>query len=207
MKVVDPKHTSRAAAFELWMNAPMPMVTLFKTLDVARLLKCSRRQGYKFNLLLCWCIGMAASQIEEFYLLPVGEQLLQYDRIAVSTVVKTKGGGISTCDIPFSSDLERFREDYLRLARQVQDTGEPHSLEESSMVIGTSALVDSEIDGVVNLYAGFYNNPFLIWGKYKKKGFRTTLSISFQFHHTQMDGAQAAQFLDYVQTEIKHLKG
>ena len=34
---IDPKNTSRAQAFELWMKSPMPMVTLVKTLDVTRL--------------------------------------------------------------------------------------------------------------------------------------------------------------------------
>ena len=34
MREIDPAQTRRAAAFQLWMSAPMPMVTLFKTLDV-----------------------------------------------------------------------------------------------------------------------------------------------------------------------------
>lgn len=72
------------------------------------------------------------------------------------------------------------------------------------MVIGTSALAGFEIDGAVNIYAGIYNNPFLIWGKYRKKGFRFSLPISFQFHHTQMDGVPAAQFLERLQNTISN---
>ena len=60
-KEVNPKDTSRAYAFEMWMNAPMPMVTLFKTLNVSRLVKISRKTGLKFNMLMCYCIGKAAS--------------------------------------------------------------------------------------------------------------------------------------------------
>ena len=41
------------------MDAPNPMVTFFKTLDVTPLVRLSRRRGYKFNMLLCWCIGRA----------------------------------------------------------------------------------------------------------------------------------------------------
>ena len=206
MKEIDPQLTKRARAFSLWMNAPMPMVTLFKTLDVTRLIKLSRRHGYKFNMLLCWCIGKAASQAEAFYLLPVGDKLMQYDRLAVNTVVAARDGGISTCDIPFSESLQQFHYDYLQLTRQVYDTGLAYELGEEYMVIGTSALKDHEIDGAVNLYAGFYNNPFLIWGRYKSGLFKTTLSISFQFHHTHMDGVPAAQFLDCLQEEIKRLQ-
>lgn len=32
--VIDPKTTTRASAFDLWMHAPNPMVTFFKTMDV-----------------------------------------------------------------------------------------------------------------------------------------------------------------------------
>lgn len=39
---VNPKNTPRAAAFELWMNAPNPMVTFFKTLDVTPLVRMSK---------------------------------------------------------------------------------------------------------------------------------------------------------------------
>lgn len=74
------------------------------------------------------------------------------------------------------------------------------------MVIGTSALVQYDIDGAVGMYSGIFNNPFLIWGKYKRRGrFKKTLTVSFQFHHTQMDGAYAARFLDRLQQEIRQI--
>lgn len=199
---IDPKRTKRAAAFALWGNAPMPMVTLFKTLNVMPLVRASRKRGYKFNLLMCWCIGRAAARTEEFYLLPVGDRLMQYDKLAVNTVVAGENGEIATCDIPVSDQFAVFSQDYLRLTGEVHDTCRAYELGEDYMVIGTSALAQYEIDGAVNIYAGFYNNPFLIWGKYRKKLFRAELPVSFQFHHTQMDGIPAARFLDRVQEEI-----
>lgn len=45
-----------------------------------------------------------------------------------------------------------------------------------------------------------------IWGRYKKKWFRYELTLSFQFHHTQMDGAHAGRFLYNLQQEIRSLK-
>lgn len=206
LKEIDPKQTKRAAAFELWMKAPMPMITLFKTLDVSNLVKLSRRHDYKFNMLMCYCIGKAASQTEAFYLLPVGDKLIQYDQIAVNTVVTTCDGNINTCDIPFSAELQPFNQDYLKLTSQVHDTCHAYDLGADYMVIGTSALAQYDIDGAINIYAGFYNNPFMIWGKYRKKCFRTTLSVSFQFHHTQMDGGTAAEFLASLQSVIREMK-
>ncbi len=204
MKEVNPTETSRAYAFEMWMNAPMPMVTFFKTLDVSRLIKISRKTGMKFNMLMCYCIGKAASAVKEFYMLPVGDKLMQYDSIAVNTIVANKGGEVSSCDIPFCDDLSKFNQSYLQLTRQVAESCANHDLAES-MVIGTSALTRYDIDGAVGMYSGIFNNPFLIWGRYKRRLLKTTLTISFQFHHTQMDGAHASCFLDGLQKEIDKL--
>jgi chloramphenicol O-acetyltransferase type A len=55
------------------------------------------------------------------------------------------------------------------------------------------------------MYSGIYNNPFLIWGRYWRRYFRFFLPISFQFHHTQMDGAHAGRFLENLQKEINDL--
>lgn len=202
MKEVNPETTTRAYAFKMWMNAPMPMVTFFKTLNVSNLIKISRNRKLKFNMLMCYCIGMAASKIKEFYMLPIENKLMEYDSIAVNTIVANSVGEVSSCDIPFSNNLQQFNNDYLCLTKQVAQSCTDHDLSLRSMVIGTSALAQYEIDGAVGMYSGIFNNPFMIWGKYKRKWFKTTLTVSFQFHHTQMDGAHASQFLNYIQEEI-----
>ena len=105
MREINPKDTTRAMAFELWMKAPNPMVTFFKTVDVTNLVKVSKKRNLKFNMLLTYCIGKAAVDVKEFYMLPVGEKLMQYDSIAVNTIVKNKDGEVSSCDISFNDDL------------------------------------------------------------------------------------------------------
>lgn len=204
MQEIDPSKTTRAYAFDMWMKAPMPMVTIFKTLNVTHLIYISRRKSLKFNMLMCWCIGKAASQIKEFYLLPVGEKLIQYDSIAVNTIVTNRQGEVSSCDIPFTDDLMKFNEDYLRLTKQVAETCTNHDIHDR-MVIGTSALAHYEIDGAIGMYSGMFNNPFMIWGHYRKSWFKVSLTVSFQFHHTQMDGAHAARFLCLLQKEISSI--
>ena len=205
-KIIDPKTTTRAAAYELWMKAPNPMVTFFKTVDVTNLVRLSKKRGLKFNMLLDWCIGRAASGVKEFYLLPVGQDLVQYDAIAVNTIVKNRTGEVSSCDILFSEDLSKFNREYLEHTARVARSCEDRDLSENCMVIGTSAIVDTELDGAVGMNSGIFNNPFMIWGRYRRRFFRYTLPISFHFHHTQMDGAHAGRFLENLQTQINNLK-
>ena len=202
---INPQDTTRASAYELWMNAPNPMVTFFKTLDVTNLIKISKRKQMKFNMLLEFCIGKAAASVKEFYILPVGKKMIKYDRIAVNTIVKNKMGEVSSCDILYMDDLEIFNQDYLKYTVQVVDTCQDRDLSSNSMVIGTSAIIDAEIDGAVGMNSGIFNNPFIIWGRYRRKLFRYYLPISFQFHHTQMDGAHVGQFLRNLQNEINRL--
>ena len=205
-KIIDPKETTRAMAYELWMKAPNPMVTFFKTLDVTNLIRVSRRRKLKFNMLLDWCIGRAAAGVKEFYILPVGEQLIQYDSLAVNTIVKNRTGEVSSCDILYTDDLDTFNREYLEHTARVAESCLDRDLSESCMVIGTSAIVDTELDGAVGMNSGIFNNPFIIWGRYRKRLFRYMLPISFQFHHTQMDGAHVGRFLENLQQEINRLK-
>ena len=205
-KEIKPMESSRATAYELWMKAPNPMVTFFKTLDVTDLLTVSKQKNLKFNMFLCYCITKAAVSIEEFYTLPVGEKLMQYDTIAVSTIVNNKRGGINFCDIPYTEDLETFNQHYLENTAWVTEHCDNKDLSGESMVIGTSAIIETELDGIVGMNTGIFNNPFISWGRYRKKGLRYELPISFQFHHTQMDGSHAGRFLENLQKEINVLK-
>ena len=205
-KEVNPEETTRAKAFEFWMKAPNPMVTFFKTFDVTNLVKISAKRHLKFNMLLDFCIGKAAASIKEFYMLPVGDKLMQYDTLAVNTIVKNKIGEVSSCDILQSDDLETFNREYLKYTAEVAQSCVDRDLSADSMVIGTSAIIDTEIDGAVGMNSGIFNNPFMIWGRYKKRWFRYYLLVSFQFHHTQMDGAHAGKFLANLQNEIDQLK-
>ena len=205
MKEVNPQESTRAYAFEMWMKAPNPMVTFIKTLDITRLVKVSKRRRLKFNMLLDWCIGKAAASVKEFYLLPVGDKLIQYDSIAVNTIVKNKIGEVSSCDILFNENLSDFNAEYLKYTSEVSRSCQDGDLSENSMVIGTSAIIDTELDGAIGMNSGIFNNPFIIWGRYKKRFFRYYLTLSFQFHHTQMDGAHAGKFLANLQNEINRL--
>ena len=198
---IQPQNTNRSEAFRLWMSSPMPMVTLVKTLDVGHLVKAFKKSGIKFTTLMCWCIGKAASGIEEFYMLPENGKLFKYDKLAINVIVENKNGGINSCDIPFTDNLQQFNHDYQSLTAQVANDCKSSMLDDC-MIIGTSAMIQTELDCIVNQYTDQFCNPMVMWGKYRKGLFKATLPVSFQFHHVQMDGGQAARFLQLLQDEI-----
>lgn len=201
---IQPQDSNRKEAFQLWMTSPMPMVTLVKTLDISRLVKVGKQTGIKFTTLMCWCIGKSACGVEEFFTLPENGRMYRYDRLAINVIVQNGKGGINSCDIPFSDDLRRFTHDYLEMTGKAAKRCESIFLEDH-MVVGTSAMIQTELDCIVNQYTEQFSNPFLAWGRYHKGLFKTTLPVSFQFHHVQMDGGHAARFLQQLQNEINKL--
>lgn len=201
---IDPKETSRATAFEMWMKSPMPMVTFVKTFDVTRIYKISQKTGYRFTNLMCWCICKAASKTKEFYMLPEDGKLFKYDRLAINVIIKDLKGGITPCDIPFIDNFKHFFYKYEERTQQAISTGK-RVTEEGAAIIGTSTIVETELDSIVNQYTGIFNNPFLAWGRYKHHWLKTTLTISMQFHHAQMDGAHAARFLNNLQEALNNI--
>lgn len=202
MKEINPRETNRAEAFELWMTSPMPMVTLTKTFDITHICKISKKENIKLNSLLCWCIGKAASLSEEFYFLPIKDKMYKYNNLAINVIVNNKKGGINSCDIPYSDNFKSFNKDYLELTKQAANSCQSSFIEDA-MIVGTSAMVATELDCIVNQYTDKFLNPMLMWGKHRKKWLKTILPISFQFHHVQMDGGHAAIFLEKLQKEIK----
>ena len=206
MREVNPKETSRGRQFEIWKNAPNPMLTFVKKMDVTNLVKISKKKHLKFNMLLDYCIGKAGIGQKEFYLLPVGDKLMQFDNIAINTMVKNHTDEVSSCDIAFNGDFDCYNRDYLKYTTEVAQTCIDRDLSEDHMVIGTSAVIDTELVFAGGMYSGIYNNPFIIWGRYSRYYFRYYLNLSFQFHHTQMDGAHATRFLNSIQKEINDLR-
>ena len=203
-KEINPQDTNREQAFNLWMKSPMPMVTLTKTFDVTRIHKISSQRGLKFNMLLCWCIGNAASNIKEFYVLPAQNKLFLYDRLAINVIVSNREGGINSCDIPYTDDVEQFNTDYMTLTQSVSQNC-ISTFQDDAMVIGTSAMVATPLDSIVNQYTDQFCNPMVMWGQYRKHWFKVSLPISFQFHHVQMDGGHAARFLENLQQVMLNL--
>ena len=197
MREIDPKKTNRALSYKMFINAPMPMVTILKTIDITKLFALVKK-GYKFNMLMCYCIGQAASRIPEFKILPVGKKMFVYDKLGINVIVANKIGSINSCDVPYIDDLQKFNEDYLKLTSAVREKCESYNIDDS-MMVGTSNLGKYNIDGAINMYSGIFNNPFLVWGKYHNDNKIIKLKLSFQFHHVQMDGQQACQFLEELQ--------
>lgn len=202
--VIDPETTPRAQSYKDFVTAPMPMVTLFKELDVTRLVRKSK-QGYKYNMLMAYCIGQAAKRMPEMLLQMCDKTMLKYEKFAIDIIVSNKKGMLNYVDIPIVDDLDTFNQSYLQRTKQAAENCENLYVTDAS-IICTSALVKYEFDGLVNLYHCLYDHPYLVWGKYIKKWFRYKQKMSFQWHHIILDGGHACRFMEELQKSFNELR-
>ncbi|HBK02723.1 MAG TPA: chloramphenicol acetyltransferase [Clostridiales bacterium] len=201
---VDPSKTSRAQCFSLFTNAPMPMLTVFKTLDVTKAVKAAKKRGVKLNALLCHAVYLATKDIKEMHYLVKDGKLFFSEELSVGLVVKGKDGKLLNCDVPASDDFSAFYVDYNCVVEKALKENE--SQEDTERVsIGTSAILTGSIDGLVNLYSPAFTNPFLVWSRYESKFFKKILKVSFQFHHAQIDGGEAVLFLENLQKVLNKI--
>ena len=106
---------------------------------------------------------------QRVYILPEKDfgsswRLMQYNSIAINVIVENKKGGINSCDIPYSDDIQKFNNDYLRLTSEATAEGKFSSLEDA-MVVRTSAMIGTGLDCIVNQYTDLFCNPMLMWGE------------------------------------------
>ena len=135
-------------------------------------------------------------------MLPQNGKLYKYDRLAINVIVNNCKGGINSCDIPYTDNLQQFCHDYQNLTTKAASECQSTFLDDH-MVVGTSSMIQTELDCIVNQYTDQFCNPMVMWGRYRKKWLKVSLPISFQFHHAQMDGGHAACFLEELQQVIK----
>ena len=63
--LLDPLKTKRASAWKIYKDCPVQTVLILKKVDITNLVKLSKK--YKLNMLLCYCLGKSANEIEEFH--------------------------------------------------------------------------------------------------------------------------------------------
>lgn len=203
MKIAEytPIGTSRQSTYEDFKESACPTIMLCKEFDITRVVRYAKRHRMKLNMLLCWIIGKAASDIREFYVLYDQHLLHEYDTLSLNVVVDA-GDAIFLCDVPYCPSLEQFAADYDRICAETIAT-RSNILSDDHARVGTSTLIQTELTFCTGGYNEKYTNPFITWGRYHKGWFKTTLPITIRVHHIQMDGGQCARLLANMESVIK----
>lgn len=204
---INPENSSRAFAYKNLSKALLPMVTFVKKIDVTRVKKLSKKSGHKLNCIFNYLIIKTAMEIPEFFLYIDGttNDLYKCDKLTLRFMSQKKNGFLALCVVPYAEDFLTFEKGYLDAVKDCYENNRDMIIEDSA-VIGSSALPWTTLESAVNGCWENLTNPFVVMPKIEKKAFKYYMNISFQFHHLQMDGKHACDFLEKLQTNIKRFK-
>lgn len=201
--LLDPLKTKRASAWKIYKDYPVQTVLILKKVDITNLVKLSKK--YKLNMLLCYCLGKSANEIEEFHYRLSENKFYKFDNMCVNMVIKGKDNSIYLCDVPFNDNFNKFCENYKDYVGESHEQNKNISLKDCAS-ISTSNLSSYSFDACLNPSCQAFNVPLFIWSKYYTKKFRKFINISFQFNHIQMDGEHVITFFKNLEYNIKHIK-
>ena len=191
-EIVDVEKSSRKKAYDKFINAKNPMMTMTSKVDITRLYKLSKK-GFKLNCLLMYAIIKAAEKNENFYYELKGKQLVKFDKLSSNVVIYGDDGELYYVTIPDCQNYLLFEKTYVELVEKCKKECSHYYLSDAAL-LGTSAVVNSTFESIVCGYTEDFLSHFLTWGKYEKRLTKVNLNISFRFHHALLDGRDVGEF-------------
>lgn len=148
-------------------------------------------------MLLSWCIARAASGFPEFFRIPCSDGFLSYDQIGAVLEAVFSSGKENVTFIPYHEKLKETLQ-ALETIRQIQKTEGYYNVPEDYMILQCGSL-PTDHASVTSASVNSSAFPYFIWCEVQDDG---SLPVSFIFHHAQMDGYEAAVFLETLQNVI-----
>lgn len=201
---IDLNTYENANRYNRFINEPSPSVCVSGNFDITNIYK-QKLKGHKLNALLCYCVLQAAQNIKEFHYSIKEDGLYYYKNVKTNAVVNGIDGKLYYADYKYYDTFEEFEKEYDKINEYCYSKC-THYQEDTGALIGTSAIVGYPFTSIsLDISPKFWDN-FILWGKYVKKLFKTTLNISLRFHHATIDGQRAAQFFNELQKQFNTLK-
>ncbi|MBE7082853.1 MAG: hypothetical protein E7378_04200 [Clostridiales bacterium] len=197
---VDIKDFEHPDMYKRFIKEPSPSVCVTGNFNITKIMK-QKRKGHSLNALLCFCVLQAAQKVKEFHYSIKEDGLYYYTNVKTNGVINGKDNQLYFVDYKYFQSFKDFEIEYKRANKYCYENC-VNLQEDSGALIGTSAVPGFPFTSVsLDISPTFWDN-FLVWGKYQKRFFKTTLDISLRFHHATIDGQHAAMFFNELQKQF-----
>ena len=196
MREINPQATTRAYAFEMWMQALNPMVTFFKNLDVTNLIRYAKEKGGSTFHAILWAAVKAANSVPELRQRIVGGKIVEYEHCNAGYTVALEDHTFCNCYTESRMSLDAFFVDAAKRQEEAKKhPGFVNPDEEETGLIFTSCIPWLSFTQVIQpapIPADC--NPRIVFGKYIPEGERTLMPLHIQCNHALVDGFHVAEF-------------
>jgi chloramphenicol O-acetyltransferase type A len=206
-RIVDLATWPRADQFRFFRGYERPHYATTARVDVTHLLsrKTAGVSPYRGSL---FAIGTGIHAVPELCMRFRGEEVTQFDGIALSMTVPTVNGSFRYAYVPYDPDFAVFDTEAARLIEEAAAGGTLNANTEARADVAyLSCMPWLDYSAINNALPNAMDCiPRVSWGKFVQgpEG-RWSMAMTIEVHHALVDGQQVGQFFQAVQQSADSL--
>lgn len=203
-KLIEDK--DRISTYNLFSKYMFPFISFTYELDVTNLIIKAKEKGYKFSQCFNFILMQACNSVKEFRYRIKDDQLIEYDKVAISTTSLSAELNLSFLYIEYTENFEVFLESFRgQIDSKDKDIA---SVDDYLDAIYTSCAPWISYTGLITpIKSKSFSIPLITYGKFFKRDNATMMPITIQVHHGLVDGYHLSllnnQILNYLESFCK----
>ncbi|HNX90767.1 MAG TPA: chloramphenicol acetyltransferase [Candidatus Omnitrophota bacterium] len=201
MEKIDLDKWPRKSHFEYFEGADYPYIDLTVQMDITNFFNAVKKSGYKFYPSLLYAFLKCFNSVEEFKYRIIGNDVVKFDTLDMSTTVPIEGDRFAFCIIKAHNNIREF----LNEAQTVMDKAKKQtelSCDDRFDVVWVTCtpwfsftsisapIVDKKMRSI----------PLVSVGKYYGSGDKILLPVGLKANHALVDGVHIGKLLEHVQS-------
>lgn len=208
MKKVDLSRWPRARHFELFKNYDVPHLNITADVDVTKLHKKVKKNGWSFFATMLYYVMRVLNEIPEFRYRIRNKEVIEHERVHPSYTVLFEDDLFGFVTTVFEEDIDAFQH---HVDEDIKHTQMSQSLKEEDSrddLIYISAIPWVSFTSVTHPWNTNDPDSFprVTWGKFYKKDERVFIPVSVAAHHALCDGVHVGKFFKKLTNAIENIE-
>ncbi|MDE7087068.1 MAG: hypothetical protein K2O67_02625 [Clostridia bacterium] len=211
MKIIDIENWNRKVIYDNFIGYSNPIFSISSRLDVTDLYDYCKRTGAAFFTTFTFIAAKCLNGVEEFRLRLKEGNVVLYDVINPSFIVKRPDGVISTCRTEMTDNYKEF----YRKSRAAQEAAQSSSgvvfnNDNRNDLYFISCMPWVDIHSFSNPYdlknPDLSSVPRIMWSKFVPENGRLKMTFDVAAHHALIDGEPVCRAIASVQNALDNVE-
>ena len=210
MKIIDTEKWNRRVIYNNFIGYSNPIFSISSRLDVTGLHDYCKRRGVSFFTTFTFIVCKCLNGIEEFRLRLKDGDVVLYDVINPSFIVKTADGVIKTCRTKLNDSFAEFYNTARQAQRDAENGAQSAFNDDDCALFFITCLPWTDVCSFSNPYD--LNNPDissiprLMWSRFVPENGRLKMTFDISAHHALIDGEPVCRAINAVQDALNDLE-
>lgn len=201
---IDFENWERRATFEFFKDYKDPFFNMAANLDVSRLYRFCKKNGFPFSIAALYFSIATANEIREFRFRMIGEKIVEFDRIEATQTVLNDDNSFSFCYFPMKATLEEFVLSGLKSREKYRQLKSFDVEKDRIDLIYYSVIPWISFTSFKHANSGDHRQtvPRMVFGKMFEDRDRRLIPFSVEVHHALMDGYHVGRYFNLFQEKL-----